>query len=137
MVLPPPTRPSAVPEHSPPVVRVDVPADDQYLQFLRVSAAAACTDVIDDLDRLDEIRLAVDELAVGVIEAAPPGRRLVVTIETAPTALTITGRVAADGATPRVSDVGAMLLSSIGKSYRLAREDGHLMFELVLGDLPG
>lgn len=119
------------------VVRVDVPADEQFLQFLRVSAAAACRDLVDDLDQLDDIRLAVDELAVGVIRVAPPGQRLLVTIETAPTALTITGRVAADGEPPVLSDVGAMLVSSISQSYRLAREDDELVFELVLGDLPG
>lgn len=123
--------------HPSSVVRVDVPADDQFLQFLRVSAAAACADVIEDLDRLDDVRLAVDELAVGVIRAAPPGRRLLVTIETSPAALTITGRVAADDRAPWLSDVGAMLVSSISKSYRLAREDDELVFELVFGDLPG
>lgn len=126
-----------MPDHPSSVVRVDVPADEQFLQFLRVSAAAACTDLVHDLDQLDDIRLAVDELAVGLIRAAPPGQRLLVTIETAPTALTITGRVAANGASPVLSDVGTMLVSSISRSYRLAREDDDLMFELVLGDLPG
>lgn len=121
-----------MPQHPPSVVRVDVPADDRFLQFLRVAAAAACTDVIDDLDRLDDIRLAVDELAVGVIRAAPPGNRLLLTIESARTTLTITGRVSASGATPRLSDVGAMLVSGTCRSYRLAREHGEPMFELVL-----
>lgn len=126
-----------MPDHPSSVVRVDVPADEQFLQFLRVSAAAACTDLVDDLDQLDDIRLAVDELAVGVIRAAPPDQRLLVTIQTTPTALTITGRVEADGGSPALSDVGEMLVSSSSRSYRLAREDDELVFELVLGDLPG
>lgn len=118
------------------VVRVDVPADEQFLQFLRVSAAAACTDVIDDLDRLDDIRLAVDELAVSVIRSAPTGGRLVVTIEATPASVTIRGSAPSDGGTPRLSDVGAMLVSSIGESYRLARDGDELAFELVLTALP-
>lgn len=122
--------------HPPHVVRVDVPADDQFLQFLRVSAAAACTDVIEDLDQLDDIRLAVDELAVGVIRAAPPDQRLLMTIATSPAALTITGRVSGGDQVPELSDVGAMLVSSIGESYRLDLEDDELVFELVLGHLP-
>lgn len=126
-----------MPDHRPTVLRIDVPAEDRFLQFLRVSAAAACTDVIDDLDHLDDVRLAVDELAVGVIRAAQPGRRLLVTIDTSAAALTITGRVEADGETPELSDVGAMLVSSICQSYRLAREGDELVFELVVGDLPG
>lgn len=125
-----------VPDRPSTVIRVDVPAEGQSLQFLRVAAAAACADVIDDLDRLDDVRLAVDELAVGVIRAAPPGRRLQVTIETSPGTLAIRGRVEADGEVPQLSDVGAMLVSSICRSYRLTREADELVFELVVGDLP-
>lgn len=132
-----PTRPPLVPDHPPSVIRLDVPAEDRYLQFLRVSSAAACTDVIDDIDRLDDVRLAVDELAVSVIRAAPAGQRLRVTIESSPGGLTISGRVVGAGRPPTLSDVGEMLVTSICRSYRLDMEDDELVFELVVASAAG
>lgn len=113
-------------------IELDVPADDRYLQVLRVTAAAVAAGLFDEMDRLDDVRLAIDELAVAVIRAAEPGERLHIVLRPAPDHLVVSGRVPADGEAPHLSSVGQTLLATICDGYRLAREDGDLVFELVV-----
>lgn len=113
-------------------IELDVPADDRYLQVLRVTAAAVAAGLFDEIDRLDDVRLAIDELAVAVIRAADPGERLHVVLQAADDRLVVSGRVAADDEVPRLSPVGQTLLATICDTYRLAREDGDLLFEMAI-----
>lgn len=113
-------------------MRLDLPADTSFLHVLRVSAVAAFDHVITDVRRLDDLRLAVDELAVASVAAAPPNSRLTVEMWSEPGAIRLVGRVPADGEVPALSTVGAMLVSTISRSHQLAREDDELVFELVM-----
>lgn len=102
------------------------------LRLLRVSAAAASAEVLDDYRRLDDLRLAIDELAVAVIRAAPPGERLHVMVRAEADGVHLEGRVRADGDVPALSDVGEMLVATVSRSHHLGRDGADLVFELVI-----
>ena len=119
-------------EDSSSVVGLDVPADVRFLQVLRVSVATAALELEPTLERLDDLRLAVDELAASVIEAAPPDRRLQVRLGLSSTGVRVRGSVAADGALPALSEVGVLLLSSVCRDHRLEREGSDLVFEFTM-----
>lgn len=114
-------------------VHLDVPADTRFLQVLRVAAATASIEVLHDFRAVDDLRLAVDELAAAAIAAAHPDARLAVELWAANATLRVRGRVRADGEAPELSDIGQLLVASATRSYRLARDGDDVVFELVVG----
>lgn len=132
-----PDVPGSVPPLSDPsgaidVVHLDVPADVRYLRLLRVSAAAASAEMVLDLQRLDDLRLAIDELAAAVIATARPGSRLRVSIRAAPRTVVLQGRTSVDGALPALSDVGEMLVATVCRSHGIRREGDEVVFDLEM-----
>ena len=122
-----------VSHRSPEYVDLDVPADVRFLQLLRVSVATAAFDLDPTLEHLDDLRLAVDELAVSVIERARPGGRLDLRITLTDRHVRVEGTAPADGSgEPTLSDVGTMLLAALGCDHRLAREGSSLAFDLTM-----
>ena len=114
------------------VVELDVPADVRFLQVLRVSVATAALELEPTLERLDDLRLAVDELAASVIEAAPDAGRLRVRLGLSATGVHVRGSIEADAAVPTLSEVGVMLLSSVCRDHRLEREGSDLVFDFTM-----
>ncbi len=111
---------------------IDVPADPRFLRVLRVAAAAAGLDVLGDLQRIDDLRLAVDELAAAAIATADASARLQVEIWTSGTSIRVQGRVRGDGDDPVLTDIGRLLVDSVASTHRLAREDAQIVFELAV-----
>ena len=116
-------------------VAIDVPADPRFLQVLRVAAAAASLEVIDDFQRIDDLRLAIDELSAAAIDSAHRDARIDVEIWADGDAVRVRGRVRAreGDAAPALSDIGQLLVASVSRSYRLDRDGEDVVFELVLG----
>ena len=114
-------------------MHLDVPADTRFLHVLRVAAATASIEVLHDFRAVDDLRLAIDELAAAAIATAGPDARLAVELWAANATLHVRGRVRADGETPALSDIGQLLVTSVTRSYRLAREGDEIVFELVVG----
>ena len=61
-------------------VHLAVPALSEHLRILRLVSASLAAGVGFDIDRLDDLRIAVDELCSLLIESAPPGARLHLTL---------------------------------------------------------
>ena len=120
---------------------IDVPADPQYLQVLRVAAAAASLEVVEDFQRIDDLRLAVDELAAAAMESADPDARIEVEIWADGDTVRVGGRVRrrpdGTGSVPALSEIGELLVGSVSHSYRLDVEGADVVFELVLGSTGG
>lgn len=119
-------------------VRLDVPASPEFLGVVRVSTAAAVADMVDDLDSLEDVRLAVDELAAGVVGVARPGARLHVDVRRQGRCVTVTGDVDCTRA-PAISDVGELLLAVTCRHHHVRQQAGRAVFaaELaVAGDPP-
>ncbi len=103
--------------------RLIVPSDVASLRVIRVTAAAAASDVIEDIERLDSLRLAVDELAVALIEAARTGSSFELEVRCRSDEVRVRGRADGDGVAPYLSDVGATLVASGTTRYALM-DDG-------------
>lgn len=132
------TRTPTVPEReaASSVLVLDVPAAVGHLQFLRVAVATAAAGVFADIRRVDDARLAIDELVVAVIQAAAPGSRLRLELALAPGTVTIEGTTRAADVEPMLSDVGRILLGSICREYSLDRDDDGLRFRMVIEGPP-
>lgn len=117
---------------TPSVVRFDVPAEVRFLHLLRVSVATAAMELEPGMERLDDLRLAVDELATAVIRGAPAHARLAITVELEPRLVAVRGRCPAQGETPTLSEVGGMLLSTVCCEHRLDREGAEFVFSMSM-----
>lgn len=114
------------------VVHFDMPSEVRYLHLLRVSVATTAMELEPSMERLDDLRLAVDELATSVIRAACRGARLAVAVELQGQTVRVRGRVAADQDDPVVSEVGSMLLSRLCRDHRLDRQGRDHVFEMTM-----
>ena len=54
-------------------IRLSIPASSAWVVLLRTAATACCARLDFDVDRLEDVRLAVDEVAAMLIEQAVPG----------------------------------------------------------------
>jgi len=61
-------------------VDLTVPASSEHLRILRLVSASLAASLGHDVDRLDDLRIAVDELCSLLIEHAPPSARLRLTL---------------------------------------------------------
>ena len=117
------------------MIRLAVPADEPYLRVLRVAAATAVADRT-DMARLDDVRLAIDELAATVIDAAPPGELLHVDLQVGPRTLSGRGHVRADRGDPTLSRVGELVVGAICRTYDVWCEHDALAFSFTMDLAP-
>lgn len=57
-------------------VVLTVPATSRYIALIRTATAAACAQAQFTVDRLDDLRLAIDEACALLVADAPPGAEL-------------------------------------------------------------
>lgn len=116
--------------------RLIVPSDVASLRVIRVTAAAAASDVVEDIERLDSLRLAVDELAVALIEAARTGSSFELEVRCRSDEVRVTGRTDGDGVVPHLSDVGATLVASGTTRYDLLDDGDTIAFHATFTTRP-
>lgn len=116
--------------------RLIVPSDVTSLRVIRVTAAAAASDVIEDIERLDSLRLAVDELAVALIEAARTGSSFELEVRCRSDEVRVTGRADGDGVAPHLSEVGATLVASGTTRYALMDDGDTIAFRATFTTRP-
>src|SRR6188508_2172355 len=80
------------------VVTLEVPTHPRYLRVVRLVASACAADAGFDIDDVEDVRVAADELCAGALELHPLGT-IVLTFETTDGELTMQGSaaLAADG----------------------------------------
>jgi len=115
------------------VVELVVPADARYLSAVRVLAATLAADAGFDVDDLERVRIAVNELMMALVEALGPDDRVRVELrrrggarsELVVAASADRGPVAA-GERPgalTVDELAERILAAVAPDYRL-RDDG-------------
>ncbi len=102
-------------------IRLTVPAEFRYLRLARVTAAAIAADLDFNVQDIDDVRVAVDELASILIEDATPGAELELCFWLGPSGIEAEGAVT-DGATtePDVHPVAGELLALVVDRYDLS-----------------
>lgn len=118
------------PSPTPATIHVDVPAEEGFLRLLRMTTASAVADHVGTLPRLDDVRLAVGELAAGVVAVAEADRMLHMDIRVTHDQLVVHGRVAGSTGSPGLSEVGELLVATVSSDHTLGRDGDDLVFDL-------
>jgi serine/threonine-protein kinase RsbW len=109
-------------------VRLTVPASLEYIRIVRLTASGIANKLGFDVDELENLRVAVDELASLVLEASDGGD-LEVDFICRNDRLHIEGRAPARlGATAAASPLTAQILNAVIDEYELRVEDGYARF---------
>jgi len=101
------------------------------LRFARVTAATLAVDLAFTLEEIEDLRVAVDELAAVAIEGLDDSAMLDLGFEIDGTDLVIDGQVAAAGPTPDLHPVAQELINMLTDEHEFTGRDGHRTFRLV------
>jgi hypothetical protein len=104
-------------------VVLEVPADAALLRVARVTVASVAAELPLTLQDVEDLRVAVDELAAVAIEGCDPARTLRLEISVEGEALEVVGRVAGAGPLLELHPVARDLLGLVAPGHELA-DDG-------------
>jgi len=104
------------------VVRLTFPGSLEYVRVARMTASAVAARLGFDIEEIEDLRVAVDELASAVIEAGD-GRELDITFSELGGRFVVEGR-AAVVAEPQLDDLTRQILSVVVDEFDLATTDG-------------
>lgn len=101
-------------------VRLSIPATPRFLRLARLTASGLASDLGFPVDAVEDLRVAVDELAAAVIEGASATATLDLVYREVDTGLEIEGRCTAGVATaPELHAVARELLGILADDYEL------------------
>jgi serine/threonine-protein kinase RsbW len=111
------------------VIRLSVPASLEFVRILRLTASGIASGLGFDVEEVENIRVAVDELASLVLERADGTGTLDVEFMASESELRIEGRVPApDGALLRAEELTALILKALTDDYDLRVDGGFARF---------
>jgi len=113
------------------VVRLIVPATLEYVRIVRLAGSGVASGLGFDIDEIENLRVALDELASIVIAQSDPGE-IEITFSTNDTELHITGCAPlATGDVIGVDSLTAQILKAVIDDYDVKADDGHVCFSCV------
>jgi serine/threonine-protein kinase RsbW len=113
------------------IVRLSVPAALEYVRIVRLTGSGVASRLGFDVEEIENLRVALDELASMAIEAAGAGE-LEITFFTTDTELHISGRAPiADGVAVTVEPLTAQILKAVIDDYELRTVDGYVCLSCV------
>lgn len=112
-------------------IELRLPTDAHLLRVARLTVAAVAASLPFTLEEVEDIRIAVDELAALVIDGCGPDGTLVLEIVGGPTALVVVGRVAGAGPMEPLHPVAAELLAMVAVDHELGTEGDDRTFRLA------
>jgi serine/threonine-protein kinase RsbW len=115
------------------IIRLSVPAALEYVRIVRLTASGVASRLGFDVEEIEDLRVAVDELASIVVDAAEGGE-LAVQFAVRDEALRIEGEATlapsrADNA--KVDDLTAQILAAVVDEWDLSTHDGTVRFTCV------
>jgi serine/threonine-protein kinase RsbW len=113
-------------------VHLILPADPRHLRLARLTAAGIAGDLGFDVERLEDLRVAVDELCAVLIDDAPVGARLSLEYRVDDDEVLVRGELDRPSTDPpEVHPVAAELLAIVADDYRVELVGGRRVFHLV------
>jgi serine/threonine-protein kinase RsbW len=112
-------------------VSLTVPAGAEYLRLVRLAAADCGARADLSIEDIEDLRIAVDELAYALMGDNPSDARLNLRYTAAPGVVEIEGSCAADGGALAVSDLSRTIIGGSVTEYAIAHEEGVRRFRLV------
>jgi len=94
-------------------VELTVPARSEHLRVLRLVTASVASSLELDIDQLDDLRIAVDELCSLLIEHAPPEAVLRLTLVGRLRRLEAAGSIVGGGASAPVDPISKLILNGL------------------------
>ena len=108
-------------------VELTVPAALEFVRMVRLTAAAYADRLGFDIDEIEDIRVAVDELSSVLVESTNDGCTLTIRMASSAGSLHIEGAVPANGA-PTLDELTGQILGAVLDSYDVACADGAATF---------
>jgi len=109
-------------------VRLAVPASLEYVRIVRLTTSAMASRLGFDVDEIENLRVAVDELSSTIVESAPSGE-LVVTISTTGSDFCVEGQAPIETGHPlELDQLTAQILNAVCDKYELRVADGAARF---------
>lgn len=123
-----PTSTSAVP-----AIRLSIPADARYLRIARLAAAGVATDLGFDVESIEDLRVAVDEVCALLLEGcSSPGAELELRYTAVDGRLVIEGRSPCGGDRElEIHPVARELLELTADQYDISFDGEGRTFRLV------
>src|SRR5215468_3028087 len=120
-----PLRNGQAPEN---VVRLTVPAALEYVRIVRLTGSGVASRLAFDAEEIENLRVAIDELASMAIEAADGGS-LDITFESGENELRIEGCAPAKpGAEVGIDALTGQILKAVIDDYELRTDSGNVSF---------
>jgi len=105
-----------------------VPASLEFVRIIRLTASGVASRLGFDVEEIEDLRVAVDELASVVVERAP-GNELEVVFSVHDDALRIEGRAAVETpGDPQIPELTSQILAAVVDKYELNLDAGTLRF---------
>jgi len=101
------------------------------LRFARVTAATLAVDLAFTLEEIEDLRVAVDELAAAAIEGLDDSAMLELCFEIRGNDLIVDGEVRNAGPPPELHPVAQELINMLADGYEFTERDGSRVFRLV------
>lgn len=115
-------------------VELRVPASSKYLRLARLTVAGFAGDLGFDVQSIEDLRVAVDELCAAAIDGAAPTDQLELRYSSPDGRVRVEGNVVGpDLATPELHRVARELLDIVADGYDLAGVEGGRAFWIEKG----
>ena len=113
------------------VVRLMFPGSLEYVRVARMTASAVAARLGFDVEEIENLRVAIDELASMAIEASSGGT-LDITFKSGENELRIEGRAPAKpGAEVGIDALTGQILKAVIDDYELRADSGHVCFSCI------
>ncbi|MEJ7765803.1 MAG: ATP-binding protein [Acidimicrobiales bacterium] len=103
-------------------VELTVPARSEHLRVLRLVTASVAASLELDVDHLDDLRIAIDELCGGLIEHAAEGAHLGLSLVGHPHCLEAQGLIVEGGPGAEVDPISRLILDGLDISWEISEK---------------
>ena len=112
-------------------VVLDVPGRPEYLRLVRLAAADSGTRADLSIEEVEDLRIAVDELAYTLMGEDPNGETLSLRYLATKGLVEIHGSCATHGEALVVTDLSRSLIGAVVDEYEVAEDGGVRRFQLI------